>query len=72
MGILATFPYLSRICREILADRREAQPVYWIAMASGTPQVQTVWFLLTQSGRFPATLFKPHTFRKQAKEKFNL
>jgi DNA-binding NtrC family response regulator len=54
----ALFIHMSGLCRKIVADHREAQPAYWIATASGTPQMQTVWFLLAQSGLIPATLLK--------------
>jgi len=36
----------------------EDQPRYFIATPSGTPQMQTIWFLLAQSGAVPATLLK--------------
>jgi len=43
----------------ILLDRHKAkQPKYFVATASGTPQMQTVWFLLARSGLLPATLLK--------------
>jgi DNA-binding NtrC family response regulator len=58
------FLHMSAYCRTILEDYRDRQPVYCIATASGTPQMQTVWFLLAQSGSVPATLLKitPHRF----------
>lgn len=34
--------------------RREAR--FWVATASGTPAMQTIWVLLVQSGLFPAKL----------------
>jgi len=52
------FLHMNRLCQEIMAEHKQHQPTYWIATASGTPQMQTVWFLLSQSGLVPATLLK--------------
>jgi DNA-binding NtrC family response regulator len=52
------FLRMSGLCREILEEYRDQKPVCSIATASGTPQMQTVWFLLAQSGLVPATLLK--------------
>lgn len=41
-----------------MASHKKGEPRYFIATASGTPQMQTVWFLLSQSGLIPATLLK--------------
>ena len=54
----ALFLRMSGLCREILDEYRDQKPAYFIATASGTPQMQTVWFLLSQSGLVPATLLK--------------
>jgi DNA-binding NtrC family response regulator len=54
----ALFLRMSGLCREILEKYRDQKPVCSIATASGTPQMQTVWFLLAQSGLVPATLLK--------------
>ena len=54
----ALFLRMSGLCREILEEYRDQKPVCSIATASGTPQMQTVWFLLAQSGMVPATLLK--------------
>jgi DNA-binding NtrC family response regulator len=54
----ALFLRMSSLCREILEEYRDQKPVCSIATASGTPQMQTVWFLLAQSGLVPATLLK--------------
>jgi DNA-binding NtrC family response regulator len=54
----ALFLRMSGLCREILEEYRDKKPVCFIATASGTPQMQTVWFLLAQSGLVPATLLK--------------
>ncbi|TSA48177.1 MAG: AAA family ATPase [Deltaproteobacteria bacterium] len=54
----ALFLRMSGLCREILEEYRDQKPVCSIATASGTPQMQTVWFLLAQSGLVPATLLK--------------
>lgn len=50
------FLHMSGCCRDILAEYQDRQPAYCIATASGTPQMQTVWFLLAQSGLVPAAL----------------
>jgi hypothetical protein len=84
----ALFLHMSAGCREILAEYRDRQPVCSIATASGTPQMQTVWFLPAQydsavlliqgetgmgKERVARLLgIKSHTFRKRAKEKFGL
>ncbi|MDO9585007.1 MAG: RNA repair transcriptional activator RtcR family protein, partial [Syntrophales bacterium] len=54
----ALFLHMSARGREILAEYQDRQPACYIATASGTPQMQTVWFLLAQSGLVPATLLK--------------
>ncbi len=54
----ALFLNMSARCREILEGYRDQQPSCFIATASGTPQMQTVWFLMAQSGMVPATLLK--------------
>ncbi|MGB5219330.1 MAG: sigma-54 dependent transcriptional regulator [Smithella sp.] len=54
----ALFLNMSARCREILDTYRDQQPACFIATASGTPQMQTVWFLMAQSGIVPATLLK--------------
>ena len=54
----ALFLNMSARCREILEEYGDPQPACFIATASGTPQMQTVWFLMAQSGMVPATLLK--------------
>jgi len=54
----ALFLNMSARCRAILEEYRDQQPACFIATASGTPQMQTVWFLMAQSGMVPATLLK--------------
>lgn len=54
----ALFLRMSGLCREILKEYRDQKPACSIATASGTPQMQTVWFLLAQSGLVPAALLK--------------
>jgi len=54
----ALFLRMSGLSREILEEYRDQKSVCFIATASGTPQMQTVWFLLAQSGLVPATLLK--------------
>jgi DNA-binding NtrC family response regulator len=52
------FPMMSERCREIITEHQDHSPTYSIATASGTPQMQTVWFLLAQSGMVSAKLLK--------------
>ncbi len=52
------FFHMNKLCQDIMAQHNQKQPSYWIATASGTPQMQTVWFLLARSGLVPATLLK--------------
>jgi len=55
----ALFINMLRLCREIMEkNMAPTPPRYFIATASGTPQMQTVWFILSQSGLVPATLLK--------------
>ncbi len=54
----ALFLHMSGLCRTILSEYKDMKPVFFIATASGTPQMKTVWFLLAQSGLVPATLLK--------------
>lgn len=54
----AIFYDLNRHTRAILQKHTKNKPDYFIATASGTPQMQTVWFLLSQSGLLPSTLLK--------------
>lgn len=54
----AIFYRLNSRGRQILEKHAGDRPEYFIAIASGTPQMQTVWFLLAQSGVIPATLLK--------------
>ncbi len=66
----ALFLNMSARCREILDEYRDLKPACFIATASGTPQMQTVWFLMAQSGIVPATLLKitpPRFLRPQQK-----
>lgn len=66
----ALFLNMSARCREILEEYGDRQPACFIATASGTPQMQTVWFLMAQSGIVPATLLKitpPRFLRPQQK-----
>lgn len=50
--------HIYKRCQEIMAENEAQKPEYFIATASGTPQMQTVWFLLAQSELVPATLLK--------------
>ncbi|MBW6485695.1 MAG: sigma 54-interacting transcriptional regulator [Syntrophobacterales bacterium] len=66
----ALFLHMSGLCRKILDEYRDQKPVCSVATASGTPQMQTVWFLLAQSGLVPATLLKitPPRFLRPAQK----
>jgi hypothetical protein len=62
--------HMYKRCQEIMAEHEARKPKYYIATASGTPQMQTVWFLLSQSGLVPSTLLKitpPQFLRPQQK-----
>lgn len=50
--------HMYKRCQAIMAEHETREPKYFIATASGTPQMQTIWFLLSQSGLVPATLLK--------------
>lgn len=50
--------HMFRHSQTILEAHKKDKPLYFIATASGTPQMQTVWFLLCQSGIVPSTLLK--------------
>jgi DNA-binding NtrC family response regulator len=62
--------HMYKRCHEIMAEHEGQKTKYYIATASGTPQMQTVWFLLSQSGLVPSTLLKitpPQFLRPQQK-----
>lgn len=50
------FRVMNHTCQGILRSHQDPNTHFFIATASGTPAMQTVWVLLTQSGLFPATL----------------
>ena len=52
------FNQLNHHTRALLEQHASDNPSYYISTASGTPQMQTVWFLLARSGLLPATLLK--------------
>lgn len=54
----AIFYHLNHHSRAIQARHAHKAPYYFISTASGTPQMQTVWFLLARSGLLPARLLK--------------
>ncbi len=54
----ALYLHMFRQSQTILDAHKKDKPLYFIATSSGTPQMQTVWFLLCQSGIIPATLLK--------------
>lgn len=54
----ALYLHMFRHSQTIMASHKKDEPRYFIATASGTPQMQTIWFLLSQSGVIPATLLK--------------
>ncbi len=61
------FIHMDKLCREIKAKHKKQKAAYYIAISSGTPQMQTIWVLLSQSGLFPSTLLKitPPRFLRQ-------
>jgi len=50
--------HMYKRCQEIMTAHETHKPEYYIATASGTPQMQTIWFLLAQSGLVPSILLK--------------
>lgn len=52
------FKVMNDECQKILAANVKEKPTYFIGTDSGTPQMQTIWFLLAQSGLLPATLLQ--------------
>jgi DNA-binding NtrC family response regulator len=52
------FDELRRQTRTICEPLAASNPRYFISTASGTPQIQTVWFLLARAELIPATLLK--------------
>jgi len=53
-------------CQKILEKNAKEKPTYFIGTDSGTPQMQTIWFILAQSGLVTATLLQgvPPKFAK--------
>jgi len=66
----ALYLHMFRHSQTILDAHKKDEPRYFIAIASGTPQMQTVWFLLCQSGIIPSTLLKttPPRFLRPGKK----
>jgi DNA-binding NtrC family response regulator len=68
----ALYLHMFRHSQTILETHKKKKeaPRYFIATASGTPQMQTVWFLLCQSGIIPSTLLKitPPRFLRPGKK----
>ncbi|MBN1351934.1 sigma 54-interacting transcriptional regulator [candidate division KSB1 bacterium] len=52
------FPLINDACQKILTENSHQNSYYFIAMASGTPQMHTIWVLLQQSQLFPAKLLQ--------------
>jgi len=50
--------HMNKLCQEVMEKHGGTNPKYYIATASGTPQMQTIWVLLSQSGLVPSTLLK--------------
>lgn len=66
----ALYIHMFRQAQTILETHKKEEPRYFIATSSGTPQMQTIWFLLCQSGIIPATLLKvtPPQFLRPAQQ----
>jgi hypothetical protein len=47
-----------RACQEILQEEGRADRSYYVYLSPGTPQMQTVWVLLVQSGLLPARMIQ--------------
>jgi len=52
------FKVMNDECQKILEENAKEKPGYFIGTDSGTPQMQTIWFILVQSGLLPATLLQ--------------
>ena len=52
------FKVMNHECQNILAENAKEKPDYFIGTDSGTPQMQTTWFILAQSGLVEATLLQ--------------
>lgn len=52
------YPLMNNACQKILEETQKYHPQYYIALASGTPQMHTIWVLLQQAKLFPATLLQ--------------
>ena len=52
------FKMMNDECQKIVEENAKEKPDYFIGTDSGTPQMQTVWFILAQSGLIPATLLQ--------------
>jgi len=60
------FKVMNDECQKVLEGNAKEKPTYFIGTDSGTPQMQTIWFILAQSGLFDATLLQgvPPRFAK--------
>ena len=52
------FKVMNDECQKILEENVNENPAYFIGTDSGTPQMQTIWFILAQSGLVHATLLQ--------------
>jgi len=52
------FKVMNNECQKILEANAKEKPAYFIGADSGTPQMQTIWFILAQSELIPATLLQ--------------
>ena len=52
------FKVMNNECQKILDENAKEKPGYFIGTDSGTPQMQTIWLILAQSGLVTATLLQ--------------
>jgi hypothetical protein len=50
------FAVTNEVCQEILQEEGQTERNYFVYLSPGTPQMQTVWILLVQSGLVPAKM----------------
>jgi len=52
------FRVTNHVCQKILEEEGREGREYWVYLSPGTPQMQTVWVLLVQSGLLPARMIQ--------------
>jgi Regulator of RNA terminal phosphate cyclase len=50
------YRFTNDVCQQVLREHGTDGVQYFVYLSPGTPQMQTVWVLLVQSGLFPATM----------------